>query len=113
MALYGRSSGAGPDPSTLSAWARELRYLDHAEDEIFVGPRRIFDIPEDPSTPDPRVSITQATRLEDIAVGAYDTPHLWWVIADASGVIDPFDLTPGDELRVPALSTVQAEVLSR
>lgn len=107
------TAAGGPDPSGLGAWARELRYHDHTVDEVFFGPRARLSLAEDPSEPDLRVAVTEGTRLADLATEHYGTPHLWWVIADASDVVDPFALTPGEELRVPDLSRVQAEALGR
>lgn len=38
--------------------------------------------------------------------------NAWWVIADMSGVIDPFtELVPGQRLRCPSLSRYQMQIL--
>lgn len=113
MAVYGSGGGAAPDESGLGAWARELRYHDHTTDEVFFGPRARHLLPEDPSSPDARVTAVEGTRLGAMAYEFYGTPALWWVIADASDVVDPSDIAPGTELRVPDLSRVQAEALGR
>lgn len=93
------------------AWARELRFMDHVAGEVFFGPRRRQRVPEDPGDPDLRLEATDRTKLAAVSHEFYGTPHLWWVIADASDVVDPFDVAHGTELRVPDLARVQAEVL--
>lgn len=110
--------------SELSPWARELRYLDQTAasgPEVFFGPRAPALLPE-PVTPvvaaggsaataDVRITVPAGAKLGLIAHEFYSDARLWWVIADASDIIDPFDIAAGTELRIPDLSRVQAEVL--
>lgn len=104
--------------SELSPWARELRYLDQTAasgPEVFFGPRAPVLLPE-PATPtagsaDVRITVPAGAKLGLIAHEFYSDARLWWVIADASDIIDPFDIAAGTELRIPDLSRVQAEVL--
>jgi nucleoid-associated protein YgaU len=101
------------DAAGLGAWSRELRYHDHTVDEVFFGPRRPQVLVEDPAQPDTRIVAPEGLRLGLLAHEHYGRAELWWVIADASDLIDPFDIPPGTELRIPDLSRVQAEVLGR
>lgn len=44
-----------------------------------------------------------AGRLDLIANAVYGVPDLWWVIARANSMLDPFTgPTPGQELRIPS-----------
>lgn len=40
-------------------------------------------------------------RLDTLAARYYGDEELWWVIAMANRIADPFALTPGTRLRVP------------
>ena len=42
-------------------------------------------------------------RLDKISYKYYNTPELWWLIAEVN-YIDPFDLRLGQELLIPKLS---------
>ena len=45
-------------------------------------------------------------RLDLLAFDSYGNPNLWWVIARANDISDPFDIEIGDQLRVPARDIV-------
>ena len=41
-------------------------------------------------------------RIEEIAGKTLGKPHLWWQIMDINpDVLNPFELTPGLQLRIP------------
>ena len=50
-------------------------------------------------------------RLDLVANKYYADPLLWWVIADKNAILDPLtDMTTGQELRIPPLSSVRAAI---
>jgi len=97
--------------SVYNPFAREPHYHDLVRGETFHGPRAPALLPEDARDPDVRVPATAATKLGLLAQDVYGTPHLWWVIADANDLIDPFNFPTSGELRVPSLTRVQVEIL--
>jgi hypothetical protein len=46
--------------------------------------------------------ITENDRIENIANNTLGNPNLWWQIMDINPeVLNPFDLSPGLQLRIP------------
>jgi hypothetical protein len=46
--------------------------------------------------------VTENDRIENIAAKTLGKPHLWWQIMDINpDVLNPFDLKPGLQLRIP------------
>lgn len=65
---------------------------------------------------DSYVEVTSATagRLDLLAYTAYQSPELWWVIAQANNIFFPAaDVQVGDILRIPDKVTIQTLNLSR
>ena len=60
------------------------------------------------SVNDKIVEITNeyVNRLDLVSFKYYSTPLLWWVIAEASGISDPFNVPLGTVLRVPEKSSL-------
>jgi nucleoid-associated protein YgaU len=50
-------------------------------------------------------------KLDLISYKFYKTPYLWWVIAVANKVLNPLRVPVGTRLRIPALDTVQKELM--
>lgn len=51
-------------------------------------------------------------RLDKVSFIYYNTPRLWWVIAYASNILDPFNVPVGTRLRIPPLGTaLSSEVI--
>ena len=53
-----------------------------------------------------RVTEGEVDRLDLVSHKYYKTPLLWWVIALASNIDDPFNVPVGTLLRVPPMSTI-------
>lgn len=54
-----------------------------------------------------RVKSHEVSRLDMLAHKYYKNPLLWWVIAQANEIYDPFELlAPGTILRIPAIETL-------
>lgn len=52
-------------------------------------------------------------ELDEIAFRLYGSGELWWIIAEANAIADPFEpLEPGTVLRCPSVQTVFEEVLA-
>jgi len=49
-------------------------------------------------------------RLDLISYKYYNTAELWWVIAEANDINDPFAIEIGTYLRIPGLSKVQTKI---
>ena len=46
--------------------------------------------------------VTENDRIENIAANTLGNPNLWWKIMDINpDVLNPFELTPGLQLRIP------------
>ena len=50
-------------------------------------------------------------RIWDIAFRYYRNPLLWKVIADVNDIMNPFELTIGQELTIPDIDKVKLQVL--
>ena len=45
--------------------------------------------------------VQYADRWDTISYKIYDTPHLWWLVANYNGVIDPFtELVVGEKIKI-------------
>lgn len=66
--------------------------------------------PEFRGTSDYRTHVVRNTdigRLDLLAYEYYGTPSLWWVIADANDIINQFDLTLGQALKIPSRALIE------
>lgn len=57
------------------------------------------------------VSSGEVGKLDLISYKYYKTTDLWWVIAQANGVINPLRVEPGTRLRIPSIELVFREVV--
>ena len=75
-----------------------VNYLDAPEEDV---------IPSQPDDLFVTVKAGEDFRLDLIAQRVYDNPELWWIIARANRIFNPFDeLEPGITLRVPSRNAV-------
>lgn len=51
------------------------------------------------------VENSQEGRLDVLAQKYYNNPSLWWMIAIANDIVDPFVLVSGTTVRIPSIST--------
>ena len=56
-----------------------------------------------------RVTLGEQNRLDIISYNYYGTVMLWWVIAEASEIINPFDVPMNTVLRIPPLVMIYGE----
>ena len=50
------------------------------------------------------VKVENLNRLDSIAQQVYNNPRLWWVIAKANSIIDPFTIPVGTVLVIPSIT---------
>lgn len=56
-----------------------------------------------------KVSIKEANRLDLIAFNYYGDSSMWWLIAIANNIIDPFIIPAGLTLKIPRISAFDEE----
>lgn len=75
--------------------------------EVLLSTRIPVDIYARPDDKYHRVNIHETTRLDILAHQYYKNPLLWWVIAQANDIYDPFiSLEPGTLIRIPSLESL-------
>lgn len=88
-------------------------YADKETGEYVLGTRDVTDIPKSTYDSYHKVNAYEACRLDLIAYKYYNNQLLWWIIAQANDIHDPFnDVVPGMVLRIPNLTTLYGGVLS-
>lgn len=81
--------------------------VDKETGERLLSTREIDSIVEYPTDYYHRVESHEVDRLDLIAHKYYKNPLLWWVIAQANDIHDPFiALEPGTLLRIPSLESL-------
>jgi nucleoid-associated protein YgaU len=53
-----------------------------------------------------KVDVTSQNRLDLIANSFYKNSRLWWVIAEANGIDDPYNVPAGTTLIVPSSASI-------
>lgn len=88
-----------------SRYNRCYRYRDSDGNE-FLETQDKINIPN--SKEDLYMTVTEGEkdRLDLVSNRYYNTPLLWWVIALASDIFDPYDVPVGTVLRIPPMSTI-------
>lgn len=75
--------------------------------EVLLSTREVKEIPEHPNDKFHRVHSNEVGRLDLIAYQYYNNALLYWVIAQANEIYNPFvKLAPGTLIRIPALETL-------
>ena len=90
-------------------YKREIRRgVYRVEPETWVAPV----IPESELTRMTTVGSGEVGALDLISERLYGTDRLWWILAVANGIIDPFtEVTSGKELKFPTFSYVVSNIL--
>lgn len=104
---------AVPELSTelTSRWARS-RVLQDEQGRRFYESYFFGDRPFHEEDAYHTVGAGEVGRLDLISFQYYQTTHLWWMIAEASGISDPIqDVVAGMVLRIPAPNQVFAEIM--
>ena len=80
---------------------------DTSTGETLLANREIKDIPYNTSDTYHRVQSNEVCRFDILAHKYYKNPLLWWVIAQANDIYNPFeDIPPGTLLRIPCMETL-------
>ena len=87
---------------------KNCKILEDADtSDVLLSTREIQEIPTNPSDIYHRVKSNEVSRLDILAHQYYKNPLLWWVIAQANGISDPFRLIEsGTLVRIPTIETL-------
>lgn len=88
-----------------SRYRNSYRIL-NKDDEQYVATYDGKVIPKSPDDSYHIVTIKDENRLDLISFHYYKTPLLWWLIAEASDIIDPFNVPVNSVLRIPSMSNI-------
>lgn len=61
-------------------------------------------------TRDKTHTIVEGERIYDIAYKYYQDSKLWFIIADANAIINPFELTTGQDIIIPDLDKFRLQL---
>lgn len=80
---------------------------DNDTGDTLISTRDINDIPLATNDIYHTVTVNEESRLDLIADNYYGNPLLWWVIAQANQIYDPFNKpVSGDIIRIPSVTTL-------
>ena len=92
----------------MSRYRKYFRITDSNGNEIIESYNRV-EIVESDGDIYHKVKVSEVNRLDLIAYNYYGTSMLWWVIAEASNIINPFNVPVGTVLRIPPLVMLYGE----
>lgn len=95
------SSHSSNENYISSRYSRLNRVKDDVGDE-YLETYESIPFPESTDDQYHLVELGEADRLDLISHKYYGTPLLYWVIAEASNIIDPMDVPAGTTLRIPS-----------
>ena len=80
---------------------------DEESGDLLLSTREILPIKESNRDIYHRVASNEVGRLDKLANQYYNNPLLWWVIAQANNIRDPFaPISPGTLLRIPPVESL-------
>lgn len=94
----------GTKQDTLSRYMRYRRIVDDNQHTYIESPNT--EKIDDTNCKYHMVEVSEAGRLDIIANIYYNDPTLYWIIAIANNIIDPFIIFPGTILKIPQYSNV-------
>lgn len=78
---------------------------DLATGEVLLSTREIRDAYASSKDTYHRIQDHELNRLDILAQKYYQNPSMWWVIAEANNIFDPFaEILPGTLLRIPSIT---------
>ena len=78
--------------------------------DTLLSTRCIPTITETPQDTVHTVKYNEVCRLDLLAYNYYNNALLWWVIAEANNIVDPFiEIKEGTQLRIPSIEGLYAE----
>ena len=93
-------------PQNRTSRYRNLDRLLDDESNLYVETAEPVKVPTSPTDTFHIVTKKDENRLDLISWQYYGNSLLWWVIAEASDIVDPFDVPRDTVLRVPDKSTI-------
>lgn len=96
-----------PNEQPSSRYRNLVRFNDG--DVAFVETPNKVNIPRSTRDEFHTVEDREKNRLDIIASRYYSDSRLWWVIAYASNILNPFDVPVGTVLRIPPYSTAMSD----
>ena len=102
---YFRERILDPQPNNYSRYKKHLRILEDS-DEQYIETYEPPTIEKSSTDVYHLVTLADVNRLDLVSYQYYKTPLLWWIIAEASEINDPFNVPLGTVLRVPQLSQI-------
>lgn len=97
-----------PDPADRLAGSR-YHHCDRIRDDEgdeYLESYEGLSFPERPDDRYHQVEPGEVNRLDLISYKYYGTPLLYWVIAEASGLDDPQEISAGATLRIPSRAAI-------
>lgn len=95
------------DRSRFDRYRNCKKLTDKETGQSFLSTRERLDIPTNPSDRIHTVSLEDRGRLDIISFMYYRTSLLWWLIAEANNIYDPFQvIDTGTQLRIPSIDTL-------
>jgi hypothetical protein len=76
--------------NTYSRYQGTVVYQDSASGQLFYGPWQSIIFPQAPDDSWIQIRTDDGLRLDNVSQNAYGTPALWWVIAEANDISNPF-----------------------
>ena len=87
-------------------------YKNPDDEQFYYGVWTIPTIDEQPQDTYYTVKVTENRRLDKIAQTIYGNYLLWWIIAVANNISDPFvELAVGQVIRIPFLPYIYSSIL--
>lgn len=92
---------------TTDAMSRyhSLRHIIDSNSNVYMESPNSFNLSEDGCTYH-QVEVGEEGRLDIIATTYYQDPSMYWIIALANNIIDPFIIIPGTILKIPKFSVL-------
>ena len=89
--------------------SRYRKVSQYSEDgRRYVGTRPLIEFPE--NSGDDFHTLIEGERLDQVAWRYYKDSRLWWVIAEANGILNPLNLKAGKRLRIPSQGQILRKV---
>ena len=85
---------------------KDLWRIEDSEGNIYIETSESFSIPEKSDDYYFVVTPKYENRLDLVSHKYYQTPLLWWVIAEASNIFNPLSVPCGTTLRIPSKSSL-------
>ena len=93
-------------PQNRTSRYRKLNRLLDNDSNLYVETSEAVKVPKSSTDSFHIVTKKDENRLDLISWQYYGNTLLWWVIAEASDIIDPFDVPRDTVLRIPDKSTI-------